>query len=83
MAATRTQQLPARSEYRFELEANERLSLRLVPHTGDAEVFGAELLPGADKWYAFGEEAKVAVSSWGGCTLEMSDCTAGALVKQG
>lgn len=73
-APVRTQQLPARSEYRFELEPGERISLRLVPQTGDAEVFGAELLPGADKWYAFGDEAKVAVTTWSGCTLEMSGC---------
>ncbi|PWN20724.1 hypothetical protein BCV69DRAFT_312675 [Microstroma glucosiphilum] len=63
--------LPPRSEYRFELEAGERLAIRLVPDTGDAEIFGAELLPREDKWYTFGDEAKGCICSWKGCTIEI------------
>jgi polyribonucleotide 5'-hydroxyl-kinase len=70
----RTQQLPPRSEYRFELEANERLSIRLVPDSGDANVFGAELIPGttSERWYTFGDECKACVSSLLGCQLELA-----------
>jgi polyribonucleotide 5'-hydroxyl-kinase len=79
--ATRTQRLTARSEFRFELEPGERISLRLVPDSGDAEVFGAELVPGKERWYAFGDEAKAAISTWAGCELEMSTvCTHFAVV---
>lgn len=65
--------LPPRSEYRFELEAGERLSIRLVPDSGDAEIFGASLLAGNDRWYTFGEEAKACVCSWNGCQLELCE----------
>lgn len=68
---TRTQRLPPRSEYRFELEQGERISLRLIPGSGDAEIFGAEMVAG-EKFYAFGDESRVAVSSWKGAELEMS-----------
>ncbi|UZJ52838.1 hypothetical protein CBS101457_002158 [Exobasidium rhododendri] len=70
----RTQDLPPRSEYRFELEANERLSIRLVPETGDANVFGAELIPGttSERWYTFGDECKACISTLMGCQLELA-----------
>jgi polyribonucleotide 5'-hydroxyl-kinase len=70
----RIQQLPPRSEFRFELEANERLSIRLVPTSGDANVFGAELIPGttAERWYTFGDECKACISSFLGCQLELA-----------
>ncbi|PWN24647.1 hypothetical protein BDZ90DRAFT_234917 [Jaminaea rosea] len=64
--------LPPRSEYRFELEAGERLSIRLVPESGDAEIFGASLLAGDNRWYTFGEEAKGCVCSWNGCQIELA-----------
>lgn len=65
--------LPPRSEYRFELEAGERLSIRLVPESGDAEIFGASLLAGDNRWYTFGEEAKGCVCSWNGCQIELGE----------
>ncbi|CAO1624693.1 unnamed protein product [Parajaminaea phylloscopi] len=64
--------IPPRSEYRFELEPGERLSIRLIPDSGDAEIFGAELLEGEDRWYTFGEEAKGCVCSWNGCQIEIA-----------
>ncbi|KAK0535669.1 Cleavage polyadenylation factor subunit clp1 [Tilletia horrida] len=69
---TRRQRLPPRSEFRFELEPGERISFRLLPQSGDAEVFGAPLVAGEGRWYPFGEEAKAAVASWTGAELEMS-----------
>ncbi|KAK0559057.1 Cleavage polyadenylation factor subunit clp1, partial [Tilletia horrida] len=68
---TRRQRLPPRSEFRFELEPGERISFRLLPQSGDAEVFGAPLVAGEGRWYPFGEEAKAAVASWTGAELEM------------
>lgn len=69
----RTQQLSPRSEFRFELEPTERLSVRLVPGSGDANVFGADLIAGttAERWYTFGDEAKACIGSLHGCTLEV------------
>ncbi|KAN0065036.1 Cleavage polyadenylation factor subunit clp1 [Thecaphora frezii] len=65
--------LPPRSEYRFELEPHERLSVRLLPNTGDAEIFGAELVGGTqERWYPFGDEAKAAVSTWNGAQIELA-----------
>ncbi|SNX87203.1 Protein CLP1 [Melanopsichium pennsylvanicum] len=71
--------LPPRSEYRFELEPHERLSIRLVQsrtqagEEPDAEIFGAELVGGAqERWYPFGDEAKAAVSSWRGAEIEIA-----------
>lgn len=72
-AEIRIQQLSPRSEFRFELEQGERLSVRLTPASGDAQVFGADLIAGttADRWYTFGDEAKACISSLNGCTLEL------------
>ncbi|KAJ1026949.1 hypothetical protein NDA16_002242 [Ustilago loliicola] len=71
--------LPPRSEYRFELEPQERLSIRLVQNRTqageepDAEIFGAELVGGSqERWYPFGDEAKAAVSSWRGAEIEIA-----------
>lgn len=71
--------LPPRSEYRFELEPHERLSIRLVQgrtqsgEDPDAEIFGAELVGGSqERWYPFGDEAKAAVSSWRGAEIEVA-----------
>ncbi|KAK0553124.1 Cleavage polyadenylation factor subunit clp1 [Tilletia horrida] len=69
---TRRQHLPPQSEFRFELEPGERISFRLLPGTGDAEVFGAPMVAGEGKWYPFGEEAKAAIASWTGAELEIS-----------
>ncbi|KAJ9479534.1 mRNA cleavage and polyadenylation factor CLP1 [Pseudozyma hubeiensis] len=71
--------LPPRSEYRFELEPHEKLSIRLVQgrtqsgEEPDAEIFGAELVGGTqERWYPFGDEAKAAVSSWRGAEIEIA-----------
>ncbi|KAJ1018462.1 hypothetical protein NDA18_006613 [Ustilago nuda] len=71
--------LPPRSEYRFELEPQERLSIRLVQNgtqageEPDAEIFGAELVVGTqERWYPFADEAKAAVSSWKGAEIEIA-----------
>ncbi|KDN37750.1 hypothetical protein K437DRAFT_259681 [Tilletiaria anomala UBC 951] len=75
-------QLPPRSEWRFELERGERIAIRLLgPYQGggassssskpDADIFGAEIAQGEDRWYTFGDEAKGAVTSWNGAALEM------------
>ena len=75
---TRRVPLPPRSEYRFELDAGEAISVRFVSdpvlgHYGDAEVFGAPLIGGAqERWYTFGNEAKAAISSWGGGEVEIA-----------
>lgn len=77
-AEMRRVQLPPRSEYRFELEADEALSIRFVSdplagHYGDAEIFGAPLISGTqERWYAFGNEAKATISSWGGGEIELA-----------
>ncbi|KAL5636849.1 hypothetical protein ACGC1H_000725 [Rhizoctonia solani] len=60
--------LVAKSEYRFELEANTSLAIRLT--SGTAEIYGAELAPG--RLYLFGGECKAAVFTWYGCTLEVT-----------
>lgn len=69
----RTQDLPPQSEFRFELEPGERLSVRLVAGSGDADVFGAEIIPGttSERWHTFGDEAKACISTVQGCTLEL------------
>ena len=71
---TRVQHLPPRSEFRFELEADERLSVRLIPETGDANIFGADLIPGtsSERWYTFGDECKACITSLLGCQLELA-----------
>ncbi|KAI3625762.1 hypothetical protein CBS9595_001123 [Malassezia furfur] len=74
---TRRVQLPPRSEYRIELDAGEALSVRFIAdpsgHYGDAEVFGAPLIGGTqERWYTFGNEAKFAISSWGGAEIELA-----------
>lgn len=78
---TRRVYLPPRSEYRFELEPSEQLSIRLLPNPlaqtpneqPDAEIFGAELVGGSqERWYPFGDEVKAAVSSWRGAEIEIA-----------
>ncbi|TBU35506.1 hypothetical protein BD311DRAFT_772602 [Dichomitus squalens] len=65
---TRQWTLQPESEYRFELDPNTTLAIKLV--SGHAEIFGAELAEG--KAYIFGQECKAAVFTWQGCTIEMS-----------
>ncbi|WFD29663.1 polynucleotide 5'-hydroxyl-kinase [Malassezia sp. CBS 17886] len=71
-------QLPPRSEYRIELEVGESVAVRSVAdpvsgHYGDAEVFGAPMIAGPqDRWYTFGNEAKFAISSWGGGAVDIA-----------
>ncbi|KDN51048.1 hypothetical protein RSAG8_00677, partial [Rhizoctonia solani AG-8 WAC10335] len=64
----RSWDLVAKSEYRFELEANTSFAIRLT--SGTAEIYGAELAPG--RLYLFGGECKAAVFTWYGCTLEVT-----------
>lgn len=68
----RIQEIPPRTEYRFELEPAERIAIRLVPESGGtADVFGHELSAATERWYPFGDEAKIAVSSSTGCQIEV------------
>ncbi|KAL9715439.1 Cleavage polyadenylation factor subunit clp1 [Leucoagaricus gongylophorus] len=62
---THTQEwvLKPESEYRFELDPDTTLAIKLV--RGKAEIFGAELVVG--KYYLFGVECKAAVFTWRGC----------------
>ncbi|WFD25243.1 polynucleotide 5'-hydroxyl-kinase [Malassezia nana] len=75
--ASRRVQLPPRSEYRIELDSNESVAIRFVPSAltgnyGDAEVFGAPLVAGThERWYTFGNEAKFAISTWGGAEIDI------------
>ncbi|KAI0031721.1 Clp1-domain-containing protein [Vararia minispora EC-137] len=56
------------TEYRFELDPGTSLAIKLV--RGRAEVFGAELVEGKTLLFAY--EAKAAVFTWHGCTLEVT-----------
>lgn len=67
---SRAIELPPRSEWRFELEKGEQIWIRAHPR-GDADVFGAELVPGPDRWYPFGDEAKAAVSTIHGTAIDV------------
>ncbi|KAF7322484.1 mRNA cleavage and polyadenylation factor CLP1 [Mycena chlorophos] len=68
MAASRQWTLEPETEYRFELDPDASLAIKLVH--GNAEVFGAELA--ANRPYLFGQECKAAIYTWQGCTIEMS-----------
>ncbi|KAJ1656084.1 Cleavage polyadenylation factor subunit clp1 [Dispira simplex] len=63
---TRQWELRPEQEFRFEVDFNNAIILRLK--TGTAEIFGAELGQGAS--YNFSGQ-KVAVFTWHGCTLEI------------
>ncbi|KAF2473812.1 mRNA cleavage and polyadenylation factor IA/II complex [Lindgomyces ingoldianus] len=63
---TRTQDLLACSEYRFEVPFTRTLTIRLL--TGTAEFFGTELAPSST--YTF-TGTKGAVYTWRGCKLEI------------
>lgn len=78
MTETRRVALPPRSEYRFELDAGEVLSVRLVADQltgmrGDAEIFGMSLATGGqDKWHTFGHEVRASITTWGGAEIEIA-----------
>ncbi|KAF2226709.1 Pre-mRNA cleavage complex II protein Clp1-domain-containing protein [Elsinoe ampelina] len=66
LAPPRTENVPARSELRFEVGFNKVFKIRLV--SGIAEIFGTELAPNAT--YTF-SGVKAAVYTWHGCQLEV------------
>lgn len=65
-APPRTEELPARSELRFEVAFAKSYRIRLI--RGTAELFGSELAPSTT--YTF-SGTKGAVFTWHGCTLEL------------
>lgn len=60
--------LKPKTEFRFELDPGETMTLKLL--TGRAELFGAELP--REQPYTFTTECKAAVFTWHGCTLEVT-----------
>jgi len=60
--------LNPKTEFRFELDPGETISLKLL--TGRAELFGAELP--RERTYTFTTECKAAIFTWHGCTLEVT-----------
>lgn len=66
-STTRTQELAANTEYRFEVSFTRTLTLRIL--SGTAEFFGTELAPSGV--YTF-QGTKGAVFTWHGCRLEIS-----------
>lgn len=65
-APPRSEELPARSELRFEVAFAKSYRIRLI--RGTAEIFGSELAPSTT--YTF-SGTKGAVFTWHGCTLEL------------
>lgn len=65
-SATRTQELSANTEYRFEVSFARSLTIKLI--SGTAEFFGTELAPSAT--YTF-SGTKGAVFTWHGCKFEV------------
>jgi polyribonucleotide 5'-hydroxyl-kinase len=63
---SRTKELAANTEYRFEVAFSRTLTIKL--QTGTAEFFGTELAPLAT--YTF-QGTKGAIFTWHGCTLEV------------
>lgn len=64
---SRTEDLAARTEWRFEVAFNQTYSIRLL--SGQAEVFGVELAP---KQPYILSGAKGAIFTWQGCQLEIT-----------
>ncbi|KAF1846602.1 mRNA cleavage and polyadenylation factor IA/II complex [Cucurbitaria berberidis CBS 394.84] len=64
--ATRTQDLSANTEYRFEVSFSRTLTVKL--QSGTAEFFGTELAPATT--YTF-QGTKGAIFTWHGCKLEI------------
>jgi polyribonucleotide 5'-hydroxyl-kinase len=67
VSATRTQDLAANTEYRFEVSFARSLTIKIL--SGTAEFFGTELAPASA--YTF-QGTKGAVFTWHGCKLEIS-----------
>ncbi|KAF2188353.1 Clp1-domain-containing protein [Zopfia rhizophila CBS 207.26] len=65
---TRTQDLPAGTEYRFEVAFSRTFFIRLL--SGTAEFFGTELAPSSKDSYTF-SGTKGAIYTWHGCKLEL------------
>ncbi|KAF3033190.1 Cleavage polyadenylation factor subunit clp1 [Didymella heteroderae] len=65
-SVTREQDLPANTEYRFEVGFSRTLTVRL--QSGTAEYFGTELAPSTT--YSF-QGTKGAIYTWHGCKLEL------------
>lgn len=63
---TRTQDLTANTEYRFEVGFSQTISIKL--QSGTAEFFGTELAPATT--YIF-QGTKGAIFTWHGCTLDI------------
>ncbi|KAJ8658142.1 hypothetical protein O0I10_006149 [Lichtheimia ornata] len=64
---TRTVDLEPDHEFRFEVEFNKKVQIKLLK--GTAEIFGTEIAVGVS--YTF-TGRKVAVYTWHGCALEIS-----------
>ncbi|KAF9694689.1 hypothetical protein EKO04_007293 [Ascochyta lentis] len=65
-SVTREQDLPANTEYRFEVNFSRTFTVRL--RSGTAEYFGTELAPSTT--YSF-QGTKGAIYTWHGCKLEL------------
>ena len=63
----RVQDLPANTEYRFEVSFSRTLTIKLL--SGTAEYFGTELAPSSS--YTF-QGTKGAIFTWHGCKLEVT-----------
>jgi polyribonucleotide 5'-hydroxyl-kinase len=74
---TRTQELPANTEFRFEVSFARTLTVRL--QSGTAEFFGTELAPSTT--YSF-QGTKGAIYTWHGCTLDIGGETESAYVAE-
>ncbi|KAF2148935.1 hypothetical protein K461DRAFT_231722 [Myriangium duriaei CBS 260.36] len=66
LAAPRTEEVPARSELRFEVAFHKLFKVRLI--RGTAEIFGTELAQNVT--YSF-TGTKAAIFTWEGCSLEL------------
>lgn len=76
---SRVQDLPAGSEYRFEVSFRSSLRVKLL--TGTAELFGTELAANANQAYTF-SGTKAAIYTWDGCTLELTGETESEYVAE-
>lgn len=74
---TRTQDLAANTEYRFEVAFSHTLTIRL--QSGIAEFFGTELAPSTT--YTF-QGTKGAIFTWHGCKLEIGGHAEGEYVAE-
>jgi polyribonucleotide 5'-hydroxyl-kinase len=76
---TRTEDLPAHSEYRFEVAFNQTLHVKLV--SGTAEIFGTELAPSTSTPYTF-TGTKGAIYTYHGCKLELEGQADGYVAEE-